>query len=162
MKPIRIQRKRIKGWQMPKNTIYVGRGSYWGNPYYVAKEKCPTCGTVKWFVKYTGIDGREKPYPIHKYGDTIEHVCKNEKEALKKCIEEYRYYILTKDTRSIEYNRKCFYKANLFPVLSDLKGKNLCCWCPIKDDTGNKYPCHADVLLEISNQEDKCLKQQKR
>jgi len=32
-KPIRIQRKRIKGWRMPKNTVYVGRPSKWGNPF---------------------------------------------------------------------------------------------------------------------------------
>jgi len=31
MKPQRIQRKRTKGWKMPENTIYVGRGSNWGN-----------------------------------------------------------------------------------------------------------------------------------
>jgi len=32
-KPIRIQRKRTKGWKMPENTIYVGRGSKYGNPF---------------------------------------------------------------------------------------------------------------------------------
>lgn len=31
--PIRVQRKRTKGWKMPPNTIYVGRPSPWGNPY---------------------------------------------------------------------------------------------------------------------------------
>lgn len=35
MKPIRIQRKRQKGWHMPDNTVYVGRGSRWGNPYFL-------------------------------------------------------------------------------------------------------------------------------
>ncbi len=29
--------------------------------------------------------------------------------------------------------------------ISELKGKNLSCWCPIGD------PCHADVLLELAN-----------
>ena len=33
MKPIRIQRKRTKGWKMPPNTVYVGRPSKWGNPF---------------------------------------------------------------------------------------------------------------------------------
>ncbi|MBC2741564.1 MAG: DUF4326 domain-containing protein [Desulfosarcina sp.] len=33
--PKRIQRKRIKGWRMPPNTVYVGRGSKWGNPHRV-------------------------------------------------------------------------------------------------------------------------------
>ena len=36
MPPIRIQRKRTKGWRMPPNTVYVGRPSRWGNPYTVA------------------------------------------------------------------------------------------------------------------------------
>lgn len=34
-KPQRIQRKRTKGWKMPENTVYVGRGSKWGNPFRV-------------------------------------------------------------------------------------------------------------------------------
>ncbi|MFA5158180.1 MAG: DUF4326 domain-containing protein [Patescibacteria group bacterium] len=34
MKPIRIQRKRTKGWRMPPNTVYVGRPSKWGNPIF--------------------------------------------------------------------------------------------------------------------------------
>jgi hypothetical protein len=34
----RIQRKRIIGWKMPENTIYVGRGSRWGNPFVVGRD----------------------------------------------------------------------------------------------------------------------------
>lgn len=33
MKPRRIQRKRTKGWRMPKNCVYVGRPTRWGNPF---------------------------------------------------------------------------------------------------------------------------------
>lgn len=36
--PVRIQRKRIKGWKMPENTIYVGRPTCWGNPFKTAGE----------------------------------------------------------------------------------------------------------------------------
>lgn len=36
MKPTRIQRKRVKGWRMPAGTVYVGRGSKWGNPFTFA------------------------------------------------------------------------------------------------------------------------------
>lgn len=31
--PVRIQRKRTKGWKMPAGAVYVGRGSKWGNPF---------------------------------------------------------------------------------------------------------------------------------
>jgi len=33
--PIRVQRKRSKGWKMPPNTVYVGRPSKYGNPFAV-------------------------------------------------------------------------------------------------------------------------------
>lgn len=35
--PERIQRKRTKGWRMPEGTVYVGRGSKYGNPWIVGK-----------------------------------------------------------------------------------------------------------------------------
>ena len=31
-------------------------------------------------------------------------------------------------------------------IKSELKGKNLACWCPLDQ------PCHADVLLKYANQ----------
>lgn len=31
--PKRFQRSRAKGWQMPENTVYVGRPTIWGNPF---------------------------------------------------------------------------------------------------------------------------------
>lgn len=31
----------------------------------------------------------------------------------------------------------------------DLRGKNLACWCPLDK------PCHADVLLELANKDQK-------
>ncbi len=33
LKPVRIQRKRSKGWKMPENTVCVSRGTKWGNPF---------------------------------------------------------------------------------------------------------------------------------
>lgn len=42
MKPKRIQRKRIKGWRKPKNTLCVDRSTPFGNPFKVG-------------VKYTSL-----------------------------------------------------------------------------------------------------------
>lgn len=33
--PVRIQRKRTKGWRMPEGAVYVGRPTIYGNPYPV-------------------------------------------------------------------------------------------------------------------------------
>jgi len=40
--PVRIQRRRTKGWRMPPNTVSVCRPGKWGNPHPVAW--CPICG----------------------------------------------------------------------------------------------------------------------
>jgi len=37
MKPVRIQRKRTKGWRMPENTRCVTRPGIFGNPFTVAQ-----------------------------------------------------------------------------------------------------------------------------
>lgn len=42
MKPVRIQRKRLKGWRMPPNTVSVTRPGRWGNQW--KPERFSTCG----------------------------------------------------------------------------------------------------------------------
>ncbi len=34
--------------------------------------------------------------------------------------------------------------------LDPLRGKDLACWCALKDAEGKTFPCHADVLLELA------------
>jgi len=54
MKPQRIQRKRTKGWKMPPNTVYVGRGSKWGNQYTIGHYgfgKLPTIRSVRGSIR---------------------------------------------------------------------------------------------------------------
>lgn len=36
--PVRIQRRRTKGWRMPENAVYVGRPTKWGNPFVVGRD----------------------------------------------------------------------------------------------------------------------------
>ena len=50
--PVRIQRKRTKGWKMPENTVCVDRTSRWGNPFKV------------------GIDGDAKEC-VRKYAESL-------------------------------------------------------------------------------------------
>lgn len=105
--PKRIQRKRTKGWKMPENTVYAGRGSKYGNPFKV--------GFFKGYGK-------------------------------QDAIKDFRKWILREpDMRSAE---SCFTHGKpptIEEIKSELKGKNLACWCKEGE------PCHADVLLEIAN-----------
>ena len=36
--PRRIRRQRTKGWRMPPNTVYVGRPTFWGNPWKAGRD----------------------------------------------------------------------------------------------------------------------------
>lgn len=37
-KPIRVQRRRAKGWRLPPNTVCVDRSTKWGNPFIVGRD----------------------------------------------------------------------------------------------------------------------------
>lgn len=36
-RPVRVQRRRARGWRMPAGAVYVGRPTRWGNPYPVTE-----------------------------------------------------------------------------------------------------------------------------
>lgn len=46
----RIQRKRMKGWRMPKDAVYVGCPTQWGNPFEAS---------------VLGQEGAVKAYAVH-------------------------------------------------------------------------------------------------
>lgn len=52
--PVRIQRKRTKGWRMPENTVYVGRPGKWGNPFKVDID-CTATQAVSLFERRLAI-----------------------------------------------------------------------------------------------------------
>lgn len=109
--PIRIQRKRTKGWKMPANTVYVGRPSKWGNPFKVG-------GTV---YNHFGTEFKIR--------------------TVEQAINCYKNLVLVKLNPGFIFGQELIMKADL----SELKGKNLACWC--KEGS----PCHADILLEMAN-----------
>lgn len=54
MTPIRVQRRRAKGWRMPENTIYVGRPTKWGNPFVPGREGRKVKDCVELYQIVTG------------------------------------------------------------------------------------------------------------
>jgi len=68
------------------------------------------------------------PYDVGKYGR-------------EEAIEKYREGILGKDLLT----KRGKELARVGKDLSELRGKNLVCWCRLDQ------PCHADVLLELAN-----------
>ena len=121
----RIQRRRVKGWKMPRNTTYVGRGSKWGNPFKLMGDMIYVDAghrrkiLSKWVLFYQ--DG----------GHTIEEV-----------VALYYNMIINNYKGEVEPEIKqkfTWIRENI----QLLKGKNLACWC------SNKSCCHGDVLLDL-------------
>ncbi len=130
LSPMRIQRRRTKGWKMPENTVSCSRPGLFGNPFrmigdlvYVnashrRKTLCP------WVLFYDG------PMP-----DGTE-------------IRLFRECLMDANAHSAEPSLEPVHKEyfnRMRERLPALKGKNLSCFCPL-----NK-PCHVDVLLELAN-----------
>lgn len=127
MTPKRIQRKRTKGWRMQEDTVYVGRGTKWGNPYRPAQARDGT---------WVAVDENDVEYPG--YGPCGEGTFPTREAALNDCVRLFAQ-------NEVEYELGRFTRAQ---ARSELAGKDLACWCP------ESQPCHADVLLEIANKED--------
>jgi hypothetical protein len=36
-RPVRVQRRRTRGWRTPPGAVYVGRPTRWGNPYVIGE-----------------------------------------------------------------------------------------------------------------------------
>ena len=106
--PVRIQRKRTKGWRIPVGVVSVTRPGKWGNPFTV--KQCRDAG-------YAASDT----------------------EAARICVEAFRAWILG------EKHWAHGMPMASPPDVSELRGKDLACWCAVGS------PCHADVLLEIAN-----------
>lgn len=63
-KPVRIQRRRTKGFKLPPNTVSVTRPGRWGNPYF------PGCG-----LGFGGFDENMLPvhWPLRTPADALRH-----------------------------------------------------------------------------------------
>ena len=71
--PKRIQRKRTKGWRMPKGAIYVGRPSKFGNPFDV--EGDDGAEAVQWFRWW--LDGDLPAIWDSRHGPTVKAAIKD-------------------------------------------------------------------------------------
>ena len=65
VRPIRVQRKRTKGWKMPPNTVSVCRPGKWGNPFRVGDGRDPgeAVNAYEWWIRDQG--GRHLLNDLH-------------------------------------------------------------------------------------------------
>ena len=102
-KPLRIQRKRTKGWNMQETSrainglecVYVGRPTIWGNPFFTTRMYvCWIAKGTSWLVAIPNRESRAGGRQVTELG-------------------KLRAMVL--------YN------------LQQLRGKNLACWCQPED-----------------------------
>ncbi len=111
---------------MPEGALYVGRPTKWGNPFTPDNYRfCTSAG--------------ERPATI------------------AECVALYRAHLTCDDPRCLDVHgdgsgvMEHSWTAGL--DVTELRGKDLACWCPLEDEHGNRVPCHADVLVELANAE---------
>ena len=128
--PKRIQRKRVRGYRMPKGSVYVGRPTRWGNHIRIALRKFDDERHPMWHV--TGspryLDG-----PAFNLHETARAEATRQFEA-----DLLRWGDI--DYPSVEEIRR------------ELAGKDLSCWCPLPEPSETDW-CHAAILLRIANGE---------
>ena len=136
--PIRVQRKRTKGWRMPPNTVSVTRPGKWGNPFDFRKSDC--C----WLALSYGCRGDpqgRREASVKAFQEWVRP------EKGKKLVRMERSVRAGNDEKDFQIG-PCFIigpPPTVADIRKELRGKNLACFCQLDQ------PCHADVLLEIAN-----------
>lgn len=124
---------------MPPNTVSVARPGFWGNPYRVVLDALRDTGeddehgnpiiVGPWLCE--SPRGAPTAFPVR--GG---YYASDRDSAVKQAVAMFRLRLERLHTGATMRER-----------ISELRGKNLACWCPLD------APCHADVLIEFANRE---------
>lgn len=121
--PQGIQRRRVKGWRKPPNSVIVDRTSRWGNPF-----KASMFGKELSIALYRQcIEGSWNPSLVDDLSDGWR-------------ADAYRLHCAFIKRWMDNYGWTPSVAARV-----ELKDKDLCCTCPLGE------PCHRDVLIEVAN-----------
>ena len=152
-RPIRVQRRRAKGWRMPPNTVSVARPSRWGNPWPVDDLRRALVHAYDW----SGNTHEElyRAFFAVPHGAELANAPWWTAEAPAIAVRLFR-------TLADHFHETApeAYAAWLAP----LRGKTLACWChlcpihaghpggrPLGEHCDDCDPCHVDPLLELAN-----------
>lgn len=92
IQPKRIQRKRAKGWRMPPNTVYVGRGSPWGNPFPISQANSRTVSLAAYRGYLEMILAKDPQRLLPLKGKDLACWCKPDEDCHADIIIEKLYY----------------------------------------------------------------------
>lgn len=123
--PLRIQRKRTKGWRIPGGAVSVTRLGRFGNPFRIGHhyKRGVHAGIPRMGLQFIYIEAYEG------YQDETYTTIKTAAEA----VEWFEWYCTT------------FNADRIKEIQANLRGKDLACFCK------EGAPCHADALLRLAN-----------
>lgn len=130
--PMRIQRRRVKGWRKPPNTVYCGRPGPWGNPFR-AKDYEQSHYLIDGTIDENPMS--RKDFLVLAHGFAVDDF----ESALRQGLLPFTF----EDIRR------------------ELRGYNLMDWCALCEEhtDGRPWnvtcdecaPCHVDVLIRVAN-----------
>lgn len=133
--PERFRRFRMPGYRVAPGVVYVGPPSKWRNPWLIRPD-----GRNGWAVTLN-----DRPW-LAGFPDRV--------GAALKAKDLYRSWIT--DSSGGRWPGLAAYASNHGAARRDLSwlaGRDVACWCPLIDADGNRFPCHGDLLIELSNGE---------
>lgn len=132
--PERIQLRRTKGWRKPEGAIVVARPTKWGNPFQIGSNRPDV------FVH----DGMGVHWSTPRDEDADEL-------ARQFAVSMYHSWLESGSVHGLSRRQlPAALSAVRSSILGDIKtlyDRDLACWCALDQ------PCHADVLLQLANQE---------
>ena len=142
VKPERAQRSRVKGYKMvhPNGlpNYYVGRPGQFGNMFKIENN-----------IIY--IDATHRRQISDQEWKSIGYGTPQMVQDLFRAVVEDDFREIFIDLFHVQIDIKYWVKKWGALKVSELKGQNLYCYCPICNEDGTRFPCHADVLLELAN-----------
>ena len=127
--PRRIRLRRTKGWRKPPGAVVVARPSRWGNPFRVVR--VDDADGVWWRVSDESGTVR------------MDHLGSQD-QARASAVALFAEHI-------VAGGRYEYTAAVLADLTEQLAGRDLACWCPLVNADEQPVPCHADVLLQLAN-----------
>lgn len=140
--PVRVQRRRVADEPgIPAGAVYVGRPSWWGNPFSVHTRGAG--GTVYgpwWFaVRDRPMTARIWAPKLNDGATAVYASCSHTEAAYEHAVSLFTTLCaVRRRDNPTEYAE----------WLAPLRGRDLACWC--RPDASW---CHADVLIGIANEE---------